>query len=490
MTDVSPAGERRAGRPARKLFVLIAGPAVSVILMLLPAPEGMPPEAWRLVSLATWMAIWWLTEALPLAATALLPIVVMPVYEIAPIRAVTEDYGHPLIFLFLGGFMLAMAIQSAGLHRRLALHIVNLIGGSPRRIILGFMLATAFLSMWISNPGAAMLMFTVGISVIGFVGQRCDDKAAVRGFGVALMLGIAYASSIGGVSTLIGTAPNALLASTLEGEYGLQISFFQWMQLGLPLTIVMLPLCWLLLTGVLYPPRDIQIGDASNAIRDQIAALGPMSLHEKIVGATFALTAFGWVFRQPIASLTGLPISDTSIVIAAAIVLFAMPISLSRGRFALDWDTAKALPWSVLILFGGGLALAQGFQETGLAAWIGASVAGFQVSTFVLIVVITTVIVFATELTSNTATTATFLPVLAAVAVGLELDPRLLALPVAFAASMAFMMPVATPSNAIVFSYDGLRIGDMARAGLWLNVLAIVVVSGMVYFVIRPTLGL
>ncbi|MEM7443059.1 MAG: DASS family sodium-coupled anion symporter [Pseudomonadota bacterium] len=474
----------------RRLAAIVAGPVVSAILLMLPAPAGMPPEAWNLVALIAWMGLWWMTEALPLAVTALLPIVVMPLYGIAEIRAVTEDYGHPLIFLFLGGFMLAMAIQGVGLHRRMALHIVARTGGSPHRIILGFMLATAFLSMWISNPGATILMYTVGISIIEFVGKRTEDKTMVRSFGVALMLGITYAASIGGVGTLIGTAPNALLASTLAGEYGIQITFFQWMLMGVPIAIVMLPLAWLLLTRVLYPAGSIEIGDTGDVIRDQLASLGKISPGEQIVGIIFALTALGWIFRGPLADITGYPITDTTVVLAAAILLFTIPISRSERRFALDWDTARGLPWGVLLLFGGGLALAQGFQESGLAAWIGDTVAGVDVSTILLIVIITAVIVFATELASNTATTATFMPVLAAVAVGLDLSPMLLTVPVAFAASMAFMMPVATPGNAIVFSYPDLRVIDMARSGLWLNLVAIAIVTCGVYYVIRPLWGL
>lgn len=475
--------------PGKRLIALIAGPLAAVILMVLPAPEGMTAEAWHLVALAAWMVIWWLGEAVPIPATALLPIPMMPLLGIAEMKPVAANYGHPLIFLFLGGFILAAAMQRWGLHKRIALKIVSVVGTSPDRIIAGFMFATAFLSMWISNTATTIMMYAVGISVIGFIAEKTPDKAMVRNFGVALMLGIAYSASIGGVGTLIGTPPNALLASFLQSSYEIQIDFFTWMQFGIPVVIIMLPISWIMLTKVIFPAHNLQIGDASSVIDNELLALGSMSKGEKAVAIVFLCAAAGWILRKQLVAWTGLPINDTSIALIAALALFAWPISREKGHFAVDWDAARHVPWGVLILFGGGLALAAGFKVTGLAEWIGQGVSGFDVSTWVLILIILVAIVYLTEITSNTATTATFLPILGAVAVGLSIDPQLLVIPVALAASMAFMMPVATPPNAIVFSYEDLHLSDMVKAGFWLNIIAIVVGFCAMYFLAGLVFG-
>ena len=462
----------------KRLITLVAGPVLAVFLLLLPAPEDMKPEAWRLVALAVWMVVWWLGEAVPIPATALLPIPMMPLFGIADMKPVAANYGHTLIFLFLGGFLLAAAMQRWGLHKRIALKIVSFVGTSPGGIIVGFMVATAFLSMWISNTATTIMMFAVGLSVIGFIARKTPDRAMVRNFGVALMLGIAYSASIGGVGTLIGTPPNALLASFLQSTYDIQIDFFTWMQLGVPVVLVMLPIAWFLLTRVIFPVRDLQIGDAGGLIRDELAALGSMSKGERAVAIVFVCAALGWILRRQLAGWSGLPINDTTIALVAATVLFAWPISRERGHFAVDWEAARDVPWGVLLLFGGGLALAGGFKGTGLAQWIGGQVSDIEVGTWMLVFIVTVAIVYLTEITSNTASTATFLPILGAVAIGLGLDPRLLAVPVALGASMAFMMPVATPPNAIVFSYQEMRLNDMVKAGFWLKIAAIAVSFG------------
>ena len=490
MSDQDAQGDDAAPLSAFHLGALVAGPLVSLLLLLLPPPPGMPAEAWRLVALAAWMIVWWLSEAVPIPATALLPLVLMPLYAVQEIDAVAPAYADPLIFLFLGGFMLAAAMQKSGLHRRIALGIVARVGTGPDRIILGFMLATAFLSMWVSNTATAIMMYAVGLSVVDFVERETKDAALVRRFGVALMLGIAYSASIGGVGTLIGTPPNAFLASFLSDSYDIEVGFFTWMLFGVPIVAVMLPAAWLLLTRVLFPARTIEIGDASGVVARELEALGTMSPAEKVVAVVFAGAALGWIFRVPLADATGLPIDDTTIALIAAILLFALPVSRAGGSFALDWAAAVRIPWGVLLLFGGGLALAGAFKTTGLAQWIGEAVAGFDVSTLVLILLVTAAIVYLTEITSNTASTATFLPILGAIAVGLGLDPRLLVIPVAVGASMAFMMPVATPPNAIVFAYAPLTIADMIRAGFWLNIIAIGVVFAAMYLLAGPVFGL
>lgn len=456
-----------------RLIALIAGPLLAGLLMQLPAPGGMSPEAWSLVALLAWMVIWWLSEAVPIAVTSLLPIPMMPLFGVAEMKTVGSSFGHPLIFMFLGGFMLAAAMQRWGLHRRIALHIVAMVGTTPSRVIGGFMLATAFLSMWISNTAATIMMYAVGLSVIDFVAHKMTNERMVRNFGVALMLCIAYSATIGGIGTLIGTPPNALLASFLSSTYDIKIDFVTWMAFGIPIVMVMLPLCWLLLTQVIFPSEELRIGDVSQVVRDELSSLGAMNKPEKAVAIVFVCAALGWIFRQPIAGVTGLAINDTTVALVAALALFAWPVSGKADQFVLDWKVAKDIPWGVLLLFGGGLALAGAFGSTGLAEWIGNSVSSVSVNQWILILVIVASIVYLTEITSNTASTATFLPILGAVAIGLGMDPRLLAVPVAVGASMAFMMPVATPPNAIVFSYEKLQLSDMIRAGLWLNLIAI-----------------
>ncbi len=480
--EASAAGIPVAGL---RLAGLVGGPLLAGLLLVLPAPEAMPPEAWRLVAMAVWMVVWWLTEAIPIPATALLPIILMPLLGIDGMREVTANYANPLIYLFLGGFLLAAGMQRVGLHRRIALEIVSRVGTSPDRIILGFMLATGFLSMWISNTATAIMMYAVGLSVIGFVASKTDDDRVVRNFGVALMLAIAYSASIGGIGTLIGTPPNALLASFLAETYDIRITFFTWMLIGVPIVVIMLPLTWLLLTRLLFPARQIAIADAGSVVARELAALGAMSRGEKLVGLVFFGAALSWILRQPLVSLTGLAIDDTMIAMIAAMILFAVPVSRARGEFALDWKAARDLPWGILLLFGGGLALASGFGKTGLAQWIGDSVAGLEIGTLMLVFLVTTAIVYLTEITSNTASTATFLPVLGAVAVGLALDPLILTVPVAIGASMAFMMPVATPPNAIVFSYERMKLSDMVRAGFLLNIIGIAVIFG-VFVLLAP----
>lgn len=368
-------------------------------------------------------------------------------------------------------------MQRWGLHKRIALRIVKIIGAGPERIIAGFMLATAFLSMWISNTATTVMMYAVGVSMIDFTASHINDREKVRQFGVALLLGVAYSASIGGVGTLIGTPPNALLASFLDGNYGIEIDFATWMKMGMPLVIIMLPVTWVLLCQVIFPVRDVEIAGAADQIDKELEGLGPMGKGEKIVLVVFVCTAFLWICRKWLVGMTGLPITDTSIALLAATLLFTLPASIERGHFTVEWASAKEVPWGVLLLFGGGLALASAFQSTGLAAEIGRVVGGVGVNINVIVLATIGMIIFLTEITSNTATTATFLPILGGVAVGLGVNPIVLGVSTTLAASMAFMMPVATAPNTIVFAWEGMRIEDMLKAGFWLNIITI----GLVY---------
>lgn len=447
-------------------------------LLALPPPDGLAVAGWRTAAVAVLMAVWWATEALPLAATALVPLVAFPLLGISAPTALAGAYGDPLIFLFLGGFLLALAIQRAGLHRRLALAVTAAAGTGPRALIGGFMVATAFLSMWVSNTATAVLMLPIAQAVI-LVVERAVPERAAAGFAKALLLAIAYAASIGGIATLIGTPPNALLASFLRQSHGIELGFADWLAVGLPLALILLGATWLLLTRALFPLPAGTLAPIATALARERRAHGPMHPAERRVALVFAATALAWLARPWLAPhLPGL--DDTVIAVLAGLALFVLPAGTGPGERLLDWRSARELPWGVLLLFGGGLALAQAIAGSGLGDWLGRELTVLDgLPPLLVVLLVTALVVFVTELTSNTATAATFLPLATALAAALGVEPWLLAMPVAVAASCAFMMPVATPPNAIVYASGHLRIADMARAGLVLNLVAIVVISAI-----------
>lgn len=476
------------------------GPVLAVVAyFFLPTGEGgLSPEGVAVVSVAVLMAVWWVTEALPLAATALLPIALFPLLGAVEIGDATAPYASDTIFLFMGGFMIALAMQRWGLHRRIALLTITAVGTNPVRVIGGFMIATGFLSMWVSNTATAVMMLPIGLSVLALVldngGDGAEDRLTGPGasnFAVCLMLAIAYSASIGSLATLIGTPPNLFMAGFLQETYDITIGFAQWMIVGLPLSVVFLFITWIVLTRFVYPPEISEIAGGRELIRGQLDEMGSISRGEKIVLAVFATTAFFWVFRQLLAGLPGFGgLEDAGIAIAAAIALFAIPVDWRNGVFALDWKTAVQLPWGVLLLFGGGLSLAGAISETGVDAWIGDQFGGLaSIPTLLFVVAVTAAVILLTELTSNTATAAALLPIFGGVAVGVDLDPLLLVVPAALAASCAFMLPVATPPNAIVFGSGHVTIAQMLRAGVWLNIIAVVLITLVVYALAGFALG-
>jgi sodium-dependent dicarboxylate transporter 2/3/5 len=486
----------KTAAPLGRLAGLVFGPLLFLTVLLLPAPEGMPPVAWRTAAVGAWMAVWWITEAIPIAATSLLPLAAFPLLEIRSIDAAAAPYANPIIFLFMGGFMIAGAFQKWGLHRRVALGTVRALGTRPPNVIAGFMLATAVLSMWVSNTATTVMMLPIGLSVIGLVRRPQEDEAVTpptdpeRNLERCMMLGIAYASSIGGLGTLIGTPPNALLAGFMEESYGIRIGFAQWMAVGVPLVVVALPLAWLLLTRVLFRVAEAEIPGSRELFARQRSELGALSRPEVALAGITALVGLAWVF-QPLLARVVPGISDAGIAIVGALLLFVLPASVERGEFLLDWETAARLPWDVLLLFGGGLSLAGAISGSGLADWIGDALAGLDAWPIVgVTVAVTTVVIFLTELTSNTATAAAFLPVVGSVAVGMGEHPLLLAVPAALAASCAFMLPVATPPNAIVYGTGLIRIPEMARAGLALNFLFIGLITALTYTLVIAVFGL
>jgi sodium-dependent dicarboxylate transporter 2/3/5 len=457
------------------------------LVLLFFSPDGLDRQAQIVAALGVLMAIWWATEAIPLSITALLPVIVFPLAGVASIEDSTAPYADPIIFLFLGGFLVALAVERSQLHRRIALMIFRTLGKSGSGLVGGFMLASALISMWISNTSTTLMLFPIAVSLALVVTETSPglSEKERHDFKVALMLGLAYGASIGGIATLVGSPTNAFMAGFLQSEYGKEIAFARWMLVGIPVSLLMLPLGWFLLTHLLFPVRFV----TSPATREELArrylALGPMSKAEKRTGILFALLVIGWIARRPIAAVIGLEgLSDAGVAIGAALLAFIIPSGTDRHALV-DWSDTVRLPWGILLLFGGGLSLAAVLSSSGLTQWMGQQLAPLgEVNHVLLVIAITALVVFLTELTSNVATTATLLPVLGALAIESGIDPLLLVVPVTIAASCAFMLPVATPPNAIAFSTGEIRIKEMMRAGFGLNLIAIVLVSIAAMFLV------
>lgn len=467
-----------------RLTGLILGPVVMCLVVIMPPPFAeLPVAAWHAAGLATLMAIWWVSEAVPIPVTSFLPLVLSPLLGIADIKTATASFAHPLIFLFLGGFLLSLAMEKWHLHKRIALAAMLAVGHKPSHQIGGLMLITAFLSMWMSNTATAVMMLPIGLSIIHLVSQ--DRPGQPSDFACALLLGIAYSASIGGLATLIGTPPNALLAAYLADNYHIELGFGQWMLVGLPLSATMLVICWFWLTKVHYRLPNQECQSSRALLSQQLKQLGAMSKGEKWVAFIFTVTAIAWVTRPWLAKWTGLAITDTGIAMLAATLLFVIPVDIKRNEFVMDWPAAKGLPWGVLLLFGGGLSLAAQIKSSGLASFIGDNLSAAQGFPLLwVIIIVTCAIIFLTEITSNTATAAGFLPLLGPIAVAMSESPALLTIPAALAASCAFMMPVATPPNSVVFASGQLQIKDMIKAGFALNLIAIVLIAIISYYLV------
>ena len=484
--------------PSGKTLGLVLGVVAFVALLLFPVDADNAPAS-RLAAVAALMAIWWMTAAIPLFATALLPLALFPLLGILAGRDTAASFMNSTIMLFIGGFMIALTMERWNLHRRIALAIIHYVGGGPARIVLGFMVAAGFLSMWISNTATAVMMVPIGLAIVLQIEERLGDAA--HKFTVGLMLGIAYGCSVGGMTTLVGTPPNLAFARIHEVLFpdAPAIAFGQWLVVAFPVGVVMLLTAWALITQVLYrAPKEIAV--SRGVVATERAKLGPVAFEERAVLAVFTVTALLWVFRVDL-NLGGFEIygwsrllpwpelvDDGTVAIAMASVLFFIPAKsqIASGARVMGAEVIPRLPWNVVLLIGGGLALAAAFQHTGLAALIGNQFAAAgALPPFVLILLVCLAITFLTELTSNTATTEMILPILASVAVVTGTHPLVLMIPATMSASCAFMMPVATPPNAIVFGSNRLTIAEMARAGIFLNLVGALVIASVVY-----TLGL
>ncbi|WP_299113315.1 DASS family sodium-coupled anion symporter [uncultured Winogradskyella sp.] len=470
--------------PLSKRIGLFFGPILFLVIQF-SSFNLISETADTVIGVALWMVIWWITEAVSISVTALLPLLLFPLFKIMPMADVGANYGSPIVFLFFGGFVLALALEKVNLHKRIALTIINLTGTSPNRVILGFMIATAFMSMWISNTASTVVMLPIAMSVINLL---IDDKdgftKADKNFALSVMLGIAFAANAGGIATVIGTPPNSVLIGLLENEYNMEVSFAKWMSFGLPFSVLLITIVYLVLVKFLFPCKDLVFGASSSVISDELKKLGKLTPKERHVLIIFAVIVSLWIFRGLINSLLpNLKLSDTIISIFGAIALFAIPHNLKKGDFVLQWKDTQKLAWGILILFGGGLALAKGMSASGIVDVVANGISNANIGILITASLLILLMLFMTELMSNVALTAVLIPVVAGIAIGLEIPILHLLIPVTIASSCAFMLPMATPPNAIVFASGFIKVHQMARAGIILNLISVALLILLFQFV-------
>jgi solute carrier family 13 (sodium-dependent dicarboxylate transporter), member 2/3/5 len=468
-----------------KKIGLLLGPTLFFIIQFLPITL-VSEIGDAVIAVAIWMVIWWITETIHIAVTALLPLILFPLLKVMPIAEVGANYGSPIIFLFFGGFVLALALEKVHLHKRIALNIVRLTGTTPEKVVLGFMLATAFMSMWISNTASTVVMLPIAISVIKLlINDKDGFTKGDKNFALSIMLGIAFAANAGGIATVIGTPPNSVLIGLLENEFNIQISFLTWMSFGLPFSLLMITAVYVVLVKWMFPCKEIKFSASENLIIEEINKLGTITKKEKRVLTIFAITVFLWVFRTLINTLfPGLKLSDTIISLIGAVALFSIPLNFKKGNFVLDWNDTQKLAWGILLLFGGGLALAKGMASSGLVAIITDFIQAGDYHILLTVSLLIIFMLFMTELMSNVALIAVLAPVVAGIAIGLNIPILNLLIPVTMASSCAFMLPMATPPNAIVFASGYVKVSQMARAGVILNAIAVCLLILYYQFVI------
>ncbi len=467
----------------KKKLILVLGPLICLLFFFSPF-QIISPEADKVIGIVLWMVLWWITEVISISITALIPLTFFPLFGIMNIKEVAGNYGHPIIFLFFGGFVLALALEKVQLHKRVALFIIKLTGTSPNKVILGFMLATAFLSMWISNTATTVVMLPIAYSVIELLINDEDGFTKKdKNFALSIMLGIAYSANVGGIATLIGTPPNIVMAGFMESEYGVSISFLKWMIVGIPFAMLMLFFIYIVLTKVMYPNKLTSFEKSKEIIDNEMKKLGTISKSEIIVLIIFIFAILLWISKNYINSiLPNIALTDTTISMLAAFACFT---TMYNGKTILAWEDTKRLPWGILILFGGGLALASGLSNVGIIDLIGNAVSQNKaLSILVICSILITVMLFMTELMSNVALVAIFAPMIAGVAVGLGMNLLHILIPIAMASSCAFMLPMSTPPNAIVFASGHVKVAQMARAGFLLNIISIVLLILFFQFVI------
>ncbi len=464
---------------------LFLGPLLFLFINYLPF-DLISEKGDAVIAVASWMVVWWITEAVSISVAALLPLILFPLLKVMPMADVGANYGSPIVFLFFGGFVMALALEKVNLHKRIALNIIKITGTTPNKVILGFMIATASLSMWISNTASTVVMLPIAISVIRLL---IDDEDGFtkndRNFALSVMLGIAFSANAGGIATVIGTPPNSILIGLLENEYNIEISFLKWMVVGLPFSITMIAISYLVLVKWMYPNKQMQFTASKQVISSELKKLGPTSGKEKMVLVIFGVTIFLWIFRTLINKfLPSLGLSDTIISMLAAVSLFAIPFNIKKGDFIIGWKDTEKLAWGILILFGGGLALAKGMSVSGIVDLVAHAIAASNISILFTASLLILLMLFMTELMSNVALVAVLAPVVAGIAIGLEIPILYLLIPVTMASSCAFMLPMATPPNAIVFASGYIKVYQMARVGIILNLIAVGLLILMFKFVV------
>lgn len=469
-----------------KKLGLILGPIIFLIIYNLPFIV-LSPEADKVIAVTAWMIIWWVTETVSISVTALIPLTIFPLVGIMDMKSVSSSYGSPIVFLFFGGFVMALALEKVNLHKRIALNIVKITGTTADKVILGFMLATALLSMWISNTATTVVMLPIAASVINLlVNDKDGFTSADKNFALSLMLAIAYSANVGGIATIIGTPPNTILVGFIEQEYQMEVSFLHWMMMGVPFSLMMLMIIYFVLVKFIYPNGLGENDQTTKIIESQLTALGPVSKLEKRVLQIFIITMLLWVFRVKLnVWFDFIKLSDAGISLLAALTFFVLPFHFKEHKFVLEWEDTKKLPWGILILFGGGLALASALSNAGVIEFIGIKVASYSnLSILLVVALLIGVMLFMTELMSNVALVAIFAPVLAGIAIGLDYSVIHLLIPVTMAASCAFMLPMATPPNAIVFASGYIKVHEMVKAGFFLNIISIVIIIVFAFYII------
>ena len=465
------------------------GPVLFLIIYFLAAPAGMPKQAVIVMGITAWIAIWWITEPIPLAATSLLPIILFPLMGVLKLGETTASYGQPIVFLYIGGFLIAIAIEKTGLQRRIAINIIRSMGTRLSMIILGFMISTAFISMWISNTATAIMMLPIGMAIITATSDGNGEHR--EHFRKALMLAIAYASSIGGLGTIIGTPPNLVLAGVIRDTYHTEVTFLQWFSIGFPVTVLLLIISWWYLVRIGFPLGHARLVGGKEEMDQRLTQSGPMSSAEKKVAIIFLCVAVAWIIRSFILEKIIPGIDDTIIAMAGGVILFLIPSGEEKNKKLINWEDATRLPWGIVLLFGGGLALAEAFEQSGLAQWIGENMSALSgLGAFAVILLVVTLVNFLTEFTSNLATVTMILPVIAPVAISVGVHPFILMMAATLAASCRFMMPAGTPPNAIAFGSGYLSIWDMVKTGFWLNIASIIIITCVVYFFLGTMWGI
>lgn len=473
-----------------KIVGLFLGPLLFGLALMMQSSDFLTPIAWRVLGVAVWMVAWWISEAAPMAVTSLLPIILFPALDVFTLKAATAPYASPIIFLFMGGFLIALGLEEHGLHKRIALGLIKITGTSANGIILGFMIATAFLSMWISNTATTIMMLPIALSVINLVKDDSLNPEGFNNFAIALMLGIAYSANIGGVATIIGTPPNVVFVGYAQELLHTEIGFAEWMMVGVPVSILLLGLTYFLLTQIIHKNNLGKMSNAEALINNEYEALGKWKFEEKIVAVVFGLTAAMWIFKVPLNNFIGFSLfNDTVTAMIGGVFMFIIPLDIKGKTKLLNWKSTERLPWGILLLFGGGMTLAKAMEHAGLVNMIADVISENQFSVMFIFLLLIATMLFMTELMSNVALATIFIPIVMAIASGANINPLLLSIPVAMAASCAFMMPISTPPNAIVFSSGHIKMTQMVRVGIWLNILSVIVLLIAAFSLIEWVFG-